>query len=366
MTKSVLGSTTQNDLGPILIAGGHEDVLGGLEIFIARARTCLGITAHQATETPGYGGMRLGRYMHSLVRFVRSLPAHKIVWLQYGSAFDLAYLVLAKLFGRKVAVTPHLGGSWRSIQNRVFRTLCNRLLGIADVIFTLHQTQPASLGFPASLVKRCRVMPTFLPETLTQEHAPVRSRGKPLRLIHAARLSTEKGSFAFLDVCAALTRRGVVYEACIVGTGDGEVNAALPEEIKQRGLTVSQMGVLPQSAFFDLLRSQDVLVNLSLQDAYPLTVLEALLCGVAPVCSALPGAEEMAGEAPAISLVQGQNAEAAADKILAIDWPSLPDSAEVIRRKFDWSVLGKQYHAAFSELIAPSYSANAAMKAVTP
>lgn len=352
--------------GSVLIAGGHEGVCGGLEMFISRARPCLGITAYRATETPGYGGLRLGRYLRALIGFARALPAHKIVWLQYGSAFDLTYLLLAKLSGKKVAVTPHLGGSWRSMQNRVFRTLCNRLLGFADVIFTLHKTQPATLGFPASLATRCRVMPTFLPQALAKKPSPTRHREGPLRFIHAARLSTEKGSFAFLDVCAALSQRGITYEACIVGSGNEELRAVLSEDIKRRGLAVTVMGALPQSDFLDLLRSQDVLVNLSLQDAYPLTVLEALLCGVAPVCSALPGTEDMASEAPAISLVQGQDAEAAADKILAIDWSSLPGSAEVIRRKFDWSVLGKQYHAAFFELIAPSHSANAAMKAVTP
>ncbi len=336
----------------ILIAGGHEHIRGGLEIFIARARTCLGIDAHCFTETPGAAPGSLGRYIRALRSFRRALPLCDIVWLQYGSAFDLAYLVVAKLSGKKIAVTPHLGGGWRSMRHGAVRTLCNRLLMVADAVFTLHQTQPQALRFPARLRRRCRVMGTFLPRELLEGETLSRHPAGPLKLVHVARLSAAKGSFAFLDVCETLRRRGVAVEAVMVGPGDDAVRGALTADIDRRGLAVTLLGALPPADLIAMLRRQDVLVNLSLQDAYPLTVLEALLCGVVPVVASLPGTRELAADAPAIALVTGQDTEAAADRILAIDWAGFGSSAEVLRRKFGWTALARRYADAFTGLTA--------------
>jgi glycosyltransferase involved in cell wall biosynthesis len=110
------------------------------------------------------------------------------------------------------------------------------------------------------------------------------------------------------------------------------------------------------------------LVNLSLQDAYPLTVIEALLCGMVPVCSALPGTIELAAEAPVIALVDGQDGDAAATRIVAIDWTEVPSGAEVMRHKFDWTPLSHRYRNAFFELTAGMSPApsNKFLKAVAP
>jgi glycosyltransferase involved in cell wall biosynthesis len=341
----------------VLITGGHEKVSGGLEMFIGRAQECLGLAVPHFTETPGYGGLKLGSYLFALIGFMRRLPSHRIVWLQLGSVFDLAYLLLAKLFGKKVAVTPHLGSSWRSMRNPILRKLAFRCLGLADVIFTLHKSQSDALGFPPALAARCRVMGTFLPKELLEDPIPPRKRSGPIKLIHAARLSREKGSFAFLETCAALSRSGVEYEAVIVGNGDLHITAALAKEIARRNLSVRLLGPLPQWAFAALLRDQDVLVNLSLQDAYPLTVIEALLCSVAPVVSRLPGTEELAEETSAISLVDGQDGEVASARILALDWGMVPDATEMLRGKFTWSTLRLRYGEAFAALAQPRSSA---------
>jgi len=352
----------------ILMAGGHEHICGGLEIFISRAQACLGIGTHQFTETPGAGFDSLWRYVLALRNFIRQLRSHDIIWLQYGSVFDLAYLVVAKLFGKTVVVTPHLGSGWRSMRNGGVRMLCNRLLLLADVVFTLYESQPEALRFPPALTRRCRVMGTFLPRALLDGELPSRIPSHPLRLVHVARLSADKGSFAFLDVCEALQRRGVAFEATLIGPAGRETRQALEESIARRRLTVSILGALPQADLIAALRRYDVLVNLSLQDAYPLTVIEALLCGVVPVCSALPGTIELAAEAPVIALVQGQDGEAAAARIAAIDWTAIPNGADAMRSKFSWTSLSRRYRSAFAELAAGRRQApfDKSLKVVTP
>lgn len=340
------------DHGRVLIAGGHASACGGLEAFVTRARACLGIEAHVFTETPGYGGVGVRDWLRAMRRFVGMARSHDVIWIQYGSAFDLAYLLLAKALGKAAVVTPHLGATWRVMRNPVARAMSNRILSLADAVFTLHQTQPQNLQFPPSVIRRCTVMGTFLPKELLEANAPARVPGVPLKLVHVARLSAEKGSFAFLDVCAALRRRGVAFAGTIIGQADPEVRSRLATIIDRQNLPVVMMDALAQDAFVDMLRRQDVLVNLSLQDAYPLTVIEALLCGVAPVCSALPGTRDLAADAPVISLIDGQDSEAAADKIMAIDWSALPHGAAVTRRKFHWAGLKRRYHERFAALAA--------------
>lgn len=340
----------------VLIAGGHSRACGGLEMFIARARRCLRIDSHVFTDTPGYQGSHLRDWFAAMGRFVRQARAHDVIWIHYGSAFDLAYLVLAKVLGKHAVVTPHLGRGWRTIRSTPVRTLTNRILSLADAVFTLYQTQPQELQFPASVTRRCVAMGTFLPEALLERDPPARTPAVPLKLVHVARLSAEKGSFAFLDVCEILSRRGVAVEGTIIGQASPEVRTELAAAIARRNLPVVLMEALPQGAFIDLFRRQDVLVNLSLQDAYPLTVIEALLCGVAPVCSALPGTRELAADAPAISLVEGQDAEAAAEKILSIDWAALAPSGAVMRRKFHWAGLERRYRERFAALAAKNPS----------
>ena len=53
------GSLDRNapSMNRILIAGGHERITGGLEIFISRARACLDLESHVFTDTPGRGGV---------------------------------------------------------------------------------------------------------------------------------------------------------------------------------------------------------------------------------------------------------------------------------------------------------------------
>lgn len=354
----------QDDRAPrILIAGGHRAITGGLEIFIARARQCLGLSDHCFTETPGRDVLSVVRYGAAMIGFTRQVQAYDTVWLHYGSAFDLAYLAIAKVFGKKVAVTPHLGAGWRSMRKGWLRTLCNRVLGSADRIFTLHRSQPQTLGFSPSLTARCMVMGTFLPKALLETETAQRSVAKPLRLVHVARLSAAKGSFAFLDVCAELARRGVAFEAAMIGAADVATVQALKNEIATRALDVAVTGALSQDALMNALGRADVLVNLSLQDAYPLTVIEAVLCGVVPVVSRLPGTEDLAADAPAIGLVDGQDGIAAAARICAMDFEAVVASAAALRQKFTWSAQAERYRGAFQSLHTPGPSVSAVVKA---
>jgi glycosyltransferase involved in cell wall biosynthesis len=339
----------------ILIAGGHARFSGGLEIFARRATDCLTLAKRKVslfrTETPGAPGQGLREYLGALAFFPFALRRRRVVWLQYGSIFDLAFLAIAKACGRKVAVTPHLGSGWRSQRNPILRAVSNRTLMLADAVFALYRAQAEDLRFPSALKRKCRPMPTFLPpEVLATGPAAPRDK-KRLRLLHVARLSAEKGTFAFLAVCADLKRRGVAFEAAIVGHAEPELRARIEGEIARNGL-VGGVALLPFMAperLSSFMRGFDVLVNLSVQDAYPLTVLEALGCGLAAVCTALPGTREMAADFAGIRLVEGQDAKRATERVCAAARRPA-DQRGKLRTMYGWPAVGARYGEALDAL----------------
>jgi glycosyltransferase involved in cell wall biosynthesis len=126
--------------------------------------------------------------------------------------------------------------------------------------------------------------------------SPLRERSGPLRLVHASRLSRDKGSMAFLEVCRALAERGVEFEAEVIGAGGGGFEQEMRDYVERHELgMVRLLGRLDQDALIDRLERADVLVHLSVSDSYPLIVIEALGCGVYPICMELPGASEIMG-----------------------------------------------------------------------
>ena len=286
----------------VLIVGGSYANPGGVGLFCERAIEAL----HQggqirAVHIPaGTASLRpstVGGFVSGLCALIRyRLERPDCVWLQYVNLPDLGYLLLAKILGMKVMVTPHLGSNWRSQRNPLLRNLSGGLLRLADRMALLSRTQeleiPLPEGVPRSYIK------TFLPADLLESHLHDGLDSPSLRLIHAARLSEGKGTFRAIEVCALLRDRGVEFSMSIAGAADEETAARMHGLIVEQGLQnqIKVLGRLTGTDLSDELRRADVLIHLSEIDSYPLIVLEALACSVLPVCMELAGAHDMVTE----------------------------------------------------------------------
>ena len=285
----------------VLILGGSLDHLGGVEAFCDRASDALarrgnGWRLSRIPTSSAY--LRLRRLpaflsgLWALVRYSRQRP--DCVWLQYVNLPDLAYLLLAKSLGFKVMVTPHLGSNWRSQSIPALRALSGRLLKLADRLALISPTQELEINLPVS-VPRSSIR-NFLPSDLLVSSLPdLASAPRELRLIHSGRLSEGKGSFLVVDICAGLRDRGVPFRAAITGGADASVYAALEKAIARYGLQdlIALPGRVPEDELHERLRQSDILVHPSKIDSYPLIVLEAIACGMQPVCMDLAGARNM-------------------------------------------------------------------------
>jgi glycosyltransferase involved in cell wall biosynthesis len=283
----------------VLILGGSPDHPGGVEAFCDRAAAAL--RKHRGakvsvvtTRTAFLSFSRLPAYVLSLARLAFRRDRADCVWLQFVNLPDLGYLLVAKLAGMRVVVTPHLGSNWRSQSVPLLRRLSATLLGLANRIALLSRTQETEIALPQG-VPRSRIR-TFLPElSLVHPVSESNVTSPSLRLLHSSRLSEGKGTFLFVEVCARLRDAGVTCSGRIAGGTDEATFAQLKALIAARGLEgqVLLLGRLPIEGVLQEMRQSDVLVHLSRIDSYPLVVLEAMACATLPICIDLAGVRDM-------------------------------------------------------------------------
>ncbi len=342
--------------------GGSSAHTGGVEAFCDRASAALARDGHwQVTRimtSSAYLSLgTLALYLRGIAALIgqrRDRP--DCIWLHYVNLPDLAYLIVARLLGMRVMVTPHLGSNWKSQSSPVLRRLSGWALRHASRFALLSATQEGELNLPAS-VPRSRII-TFLPaEMLAARPDPLAKDPAQLRLIHASRLSEGKGSFLVVDVCAALRDAGLVFSAEIVGPADAVTNAALHDRIARHQLadhvTVPGPKSMPQMVV--ALQRSDVLIHLSRIDSYPLIVLEAMACGVVPVCLDLAGARSMVatydGHVVGPERPVEDTAEWIAGLVIADIRRRGNDISQRVRADFDWSQCLQALDAALRECL---------------
>lgn len=116
-----------------------------------------------------------------------------------------------------------------------------------------------------------------------------------LEVVSIARLNHMKGHVFFLRAMAALRCEGIDIFYRIAG--DGPERDTIVAEIDKLGLKdhVSLLGSVDEEVVRDLLQSSDALALTSINkgEAAPVAVMEAMSCGVPPICSIIGGTPDM-------------------------------------------------------------------------
>lgn len=164
---------------------------------------------------------------------------------------------------------------------------------------------------------------TFLPRCFPADRGLSRQQNGKLALVHAGRLSDAKGTFLFLEVCATLDRLGYDFSAQLIGSCDDATQHRIDAFIHLNDLAarVEIVGLLPEGRLLAALSLADALIHLSDIDSFPLIVLEAIGCGVFPICKDLPGAR-LITQNYCGHLVAGPNAVADVVDVLAATSPA--------------------------------------------
>jgi glycosyltransferase involved in cell wall biosynthesis len=332
----------------LVILGGSLDHPGGVEAFCDRSKEALEKRSdirirRIPTSTAYLTFKKLPNYLRGVTALLacrRDRP--DCIWLQYVNLPDLSYLLIARLMGFRVMVTPHLGSNWRSQSNPVLRWLSGAVLKAAHRLALISKTQELEINLPAAVPRS--LIRNFLPaEILTASLPQNDNRPSAIQLIHSGRLSEGKGSFLVIEIAARLKAAGHPFFMRITGGADEATYARMREMITQHGLEneVAILGRVPEDDLLAHLKNSDLLVHPSKIDSYPLIVLEAMACSMLTVCMELAGARNMV-ETYGGHIVSQENAVAeAADWIISQPLSSLRQSAGQaaidVRRDYDWS-----------------------------
>lgn len=143
-----------------------------------------------------------------------------------------------------------------------------------------------------------------------------RARGPVFTLATVARLNHMKGHRFFLQAMADLRDAGVIVHYRIAG--EGPEAAAITALIAQLGLQdqVRMLGPLDEDAVLDLLHGVDALVlpSVGQGEAAPVTVMEAMACGLPVICSRIGGTADMIRDGVDGFLVDQQDVAGLADR----------------------------------------------------
>lgn len=142
-------------------------------------------------------------------------------------------------------------------------------------------------------------------------------------VVSAARLNFTKGHRFFLRAMAQLREEGIDIHYRLAG--EGPERAAIEAEIAELGLGdhVEMLGSVSEARILQLLQSSDALALTSIQkgEAAPVAVMEAMACGLPPICSIIGGTADMITDGVDGFLVPQEDvaAIAAATRTLATD-----------------------------------------------
>ncbi|MDQ3816889.1 MAG: glycosyltransferase family 4 protein [Acidobacteriota bacterium] len=194
---------------------------------------------------------------------------------------------------------------------------------------------------------------------LLKEQSDAPKRNGKLRALAVGRLVQKKGFDTFVEACALLGRRGVEFEALIVGES-GEHEAEIKRRIAEHNLSrsVRLMGPLSQARLYEEYNRATsfclpcrVLENGD-RDGIPNVLVEAMACGLPVVTTAISGIPEVIKDGVNGLLVRPDDPHAIADALLRLkeDKPfALRLSSEAqatVRDNFD----GERFAAALADL----------------
>ncbi|MGB2598964.1 MAG: glycosyltransferase family 4 protein [Candidatus Omnitrophota bacterium] len=106
-------------------------------------------------------------------------------------------------------------------------------------------------------------------------------------IIFVGRLFSNKGLHVLVEASKLLKESGKTFQITVAGKGDEEYESSVKRKVKDYGLEESFAfkGMVPQDDLPDYYRSSDIAVVPSLQEAFGITLIEAMSCGLPVVAS---------------------------------------------------------------------------------
>ncbi len=317
---------------------GHSshEIVDGVEVFRSRARDLTPILGLQSSAS-----------LRALTDLLGAVDGFNPDVLHANNLFftTSALSVLAKKLHRlPLVVTMHLGsiddvgGLTGSLAATYERTIARRILENSNHVIAVSRAvsdHASALGVPRS---KLSVVPNGV-DTDVFRPDPSRKKGSKKRILSVGRLVPNKGIQVLVRAAPAVLAE---HDVEFLVIGRGPMLAELESLARKEGVreAFSFLGLVPSVS--DMLQTCDVFVRPSMTEGMPLTVLEAMACGVPVVATSVAGTSEIVHQGSTGLLCPPGDAHSLAQAINAsLDDPQLAkrlgeNGRAMVGKGYDW------------------------------
>lgn len=247
---------------------------------------------------PLLGSVALPGWLHCY------LPEFHVVHVHFArEIFPVTVAQMAWQAHVPYVLQPHgMISSRGGLRNVVDRLWTRRLLRDAGAVTALQDVEEQALG---ELEARAHIVqvPNGMMLTPRMSALPVRQEGQLPTILFLARLHPRKRILDFVQMASQLTRQGRDLQFRVVGPDGGERGAAeeLVRELGLQGRFVFTGALAPAQAQQEM-QAASVYVLPSVEEPFPMTVLEALSLGTPVVGTATLHIRELLTRADAVQI----------------------------------------------------------------
>ena len=206
-----------------------------------------------------------------------------------GFLKDAPFVLLCKLFGRKVVIHQHNKGMGKCVDKKPYKWLLPLVYKNNKIILLSWYLYEDI----AKVVKREQILicPNGIPEISETRNIHECKNSVP-RLLFLSNLIESKGIYILLDACKILKEKGYKFVCDFIGGETTEINRAVFESVvREKNLDEYVVYQGPKygnekERYWD---AADVFVQPTYEDCFPLTIVEAMQHGK-PVVSTDEGA----------------------------------------------------------------------------
>ena len=240
-------------------------------------------TSRSVTEINRFGWKKIHRFAKALFLTFWKLITRKydlcyIALTCHGHGFlkDAPFALLCKVFGRPLVIHQHNKGMSADVDRWPYRWLLPLVYNNSKVILLSRALYPDI----ASIVPEENVL--ICPNGIQDSADPSRTDKRDSRdveLLFISNLVASKGVLDLVEACRILKERGEAFSCRIIGNESRDIRRTdLEDVISRAGLngTVRYDGPLYGQDKYDALDNAGIFVFPSLDECFPLCVLEAM------------------------------------------------------------------------------------------
>jgi glycosyltransferase involved in cell wall biosynthesis len=175
------------------------------------------------------------------------------------------------------------------------------------------------------------------------------------KIIFIGRLFPNKGIHYLVEAAPTILAKHPATEFIVIGRGPMETE--LRELIRRLNVehAFKFLGIVPSAS--EIMRECDIFVRPSLTEGMPLTVLEAMACGLPIVASKIPGTCEIVKDGETGTLIEPGNVRQLSEAVIRLIEDKnygekiRANAYEFVKNHYSWDRIAKEYLKIYNDIL---------------